>query len=269
MALLCEVLDVGRSGCDAYTQQQATPQSDREEVALRARVKALRGETRQNDGSRRMVKPLQAEGFAVGRAKATHVMQEAGLRGRRRTRRGPVTTDRQHRDPVPPNLLARPCEVEKPHQVWAGDITYIWTAEGWRSLAVLLDVYLRKVVGWAMSAHIDSALGQEALRMVLGRRGPTTGLLRHADRGSQYACHAYQRLLTTYGMRCSMRRKGACLDNAAVERFFGPLAVCNANAQSCAIMGPEKKRELTKSITSRCSITASGCTRIGAMSALG
>jgi putative transposase len=223
IAVLCEVLDVSRSGFYAYAQQQAAPQIDRDELALRARVKAIHVETRQSYGSRRMAKQLQAEGFAVGRAKARRLMQEAGLTVRRRTRRGPVTTDSQHRYPIAPNLLARQFEVEQPNQVWAGDITYIWTAEGWLYLAVLLDLYSRKVVDWAMSAHIDSALVQEALRMALGRRGPTTGLLHHSDRGSQYACHDYQRLLTTYGIRCSMSRKGECLDNAVAERFFGSL----------------------------------------------
>lgn len=220
---MCEVLAVSRSGFYAYAQRQAAPRIDRDEVALRARVKAIHGETRQSYGSRRMAKQLQAEGFAVGRAKARRLMQEAGLTVRRRTRRGPVTTDSQHRYPIAPNLLARQFEVEKPNQVWAGAITYIWTAEGWLYLAVLLDLYSRKVVGWAMSAHIDSALVQEALRMALGRRGPTTGLMHHSDRGSQYACHAYQRLLTTCGIRCSMSRKSECLDNAVAERFFGSL----------------------------------------------
>jgi len=223
IAVLCEVLDVSRSGFYAYAQQQAAPQIDRDEVALRARVKAIHEETRQSYGSRRMAMQLQAEGFAVGRAKARRLMQEAGLTVRHRTRRGPVTTDSQHRYPVAPNLLARQFKVEQPNQVWAGDITYIWTAEGWLYLAVLLDLYSRKVVGWAISAHIDSALVQEALRMARGRRGPTTGLLHHSDRGSQYACHTYQRLLTTYGIRCSMSRKGECLDNAVAERFFGSL----------------------------------------------
>jgi transposase InsO family protein len=148
-------------------------------------------------------------------------MQEAGLTVRRRTQRGPVTTDSQHRYLVAPNLLARQFEVEKPDQVWVGDLTYSWTAEGWLYLAVLLDVYARKVGGGAMSANIDSALGHEALRMALGRRGPTTGLLQHSDRGSQYACHDSQRLLTTYGIRCRASRKGECLDNAVAERFFG------------------------------------------------
>jgi putative transposase len=223
IAALCEVLAVSRSGFYAYAHQQAAPRSARDEVALLARVKAIHAETGQSYGSRRMAKQLQAEGFAVGRAKARRLMQDAGLVVRRRTRRGPVTTDSQHRYPVAPNLLARQFEVETPNHVWGGDITYVWTAEGWLYVAVLLDLYSRKVVGWAMSAHIDSALVQEALRRALGRRNPTTGLLHHSDRGSQYAGHDYQRLLATYGIRCSMSRKGECLDNAVAERFFGSL----------------------------------------------
>jgi putative transposase len=123
IAVLCEVLDVSRSGFYAYAQQQAAPQIDRDEVALLARVKAIHVETRQNYGSRRMAKQLQAEGFAVGRAQARRLMQDAGLTVRRRTRRGPVTTNSQHRYPVAPNLLERQLAVEKPNEVWAGDIT--------------------------------------------------------------------------------------------------------------------------------------------------
>jgi putative transposase len=131
MAVLCEVLAVSRSGFYAYAHQHAAPRIDRDEVALLARVKAMHAETGQSDGRRRMAKPLQAEGLAVGRAQARRLMQDAGLAVRRRTRRGPVTTDSQHRDPVAPNLLARPCEVEQPNHVWVGDMTYVWTAEGW------------------------------------------------------------------------------------------------------------------------------------------
>ena len=112
-----------------------------------------------------------------------------------------MTTDSQHGYAVAPNLLARQFDVDKPDQVWAGDITYVWTAEGWLYVAVLLDLYARKVVGWAMSHRIDSVLVQTALRMALGRRGPVRGLLHHSDRGSQYACHDYQRLLATHGLR--------------------------------------------------------------------
>jgi transposase InsO family protein len=117
--------------------------------------------------------------------------------------------------------LARQFAVENPDQVWVGDITYVWTAEGWLYLAVLLDLYSRTVVGWAMSHHADAALVRAALQMALGRRQPAEGLIHHSDRGSQYACDAYQALLAKHGIHCSMSRKGDCLDNAVAERFFG------------------------------------------------
>jgi transposase InsO family protein len=167
-----------------------------------------------------MAKQLQAEGFPVGRYKARRLMQAAGVAVRHRTR-APVTTDSRHGYAVAPNLLARQFTVEQPDTVWAGDITYLWTAEGWLYLAAVLDLHSRKIVGWALSSRIDAALVQEALRMALGRRGPAPGWLHHSDRGSQYACGAYQELLAAYGIRCSMSRKGDCLDNAVVERFFG------------------------------------------------
>jgi transposase InsO family protein len=132
-----------------------------------------------------------------------------------------VTTDSRHGYGVADNVLARQFDVAKPDQAWAGDITYIWTDEGWLYLSVLLDLYSRKVVGWAMSSHIDGALVQHALEMALGRRRPSTGLLHHSDRGSQYASHVYRNLLTNHGIICSMSGKGDCLDNAVAERFFG------------------------------------------------
>jgi putative transposase len=223
VAVLCEVLEVSRSGFYAYVQRHAAPRIDRDEVALLARVKAIHAETRQSYGSRRMAKQLQADGFAVGRYKARRLMRQAAVAVRRPRQRHPVTTDSRHRHAVAPNLLARQFDVAQPDQGWAGDITYLWTAEGWLYLAVLLDLYSRKVVGWAMSPHVDAALVQKALHMALGRRQPAMGLLHHSDRGSQYSCPAYQRLLEAAGMRCSMSRKGECLDNAVAERFFGSL----------------------------------------------
>jgi putative transposase len=222
IAVLCEVLDVSRSGFYVYAQRQVTPGRAHDEVALLARVRAIHTETRQSYGSRRMAKQLQAEGFSVGRYKARRLMQEAGVAVRHR-KRCPVTTDSRHGYAVAPNLLARQFDVEQSDTVWAGDITYLWTAEGWLYVAALLDLHSRKVVGWAMSSSIDAALVQEALRMALGRRGPAPGLMHHSDRGSQYACGAYQELLAAHGIRCSMSRKGDCLDNAVVERFFASL----------------------------------------------
>lgn len=222
IAVLCEVLDVSRSGFYAYAQRQAASRRDQDEVALLARVRAIHTATRQSYGSRRMAKQLQAEGVPVGRYQARRLMQAAGVAVRHR-KRCPVTTDSRHGYAVAPNLLARQFDVEQCDTVWAGDITYLWTAEGWLYLAAVLDLHSRKVVGWAMSSRIDAALVQEALRMALGRRGPAPGLMHHSDRGSQYACGAYQELLAAHGIRCSMSRKGDCLDNAVVERFFASL----------------------------------------------
>ena len=223
VSLLCEVLEVSRSGFYTYVQRHTTACEDAAEAALVARVKAIAAETRNSYGSRRIAKHLQNDGFAVGRYKARRLMQQAAVTVQRRKRRAPVTTDSRHRYGVAPNLLARQFDVAQPNHVWAGDITYVWTTEGWLYVAVLLDLYSRKVVGWAMSSHVDAALVQEALCMALGRRQPATGLLHHSDRGSQYACHAYQQLLAAHGLRCSMSEKGECLDNAVAERFFGSL----------------------------------------------
>lgn len=223
VSLLCEVMQVSRSGFYAYAHRQAHRTVDRGKLELLTRVKAIASGTRQSYGSRRMAKQLQDEGFSVGRAKARRLMQEAGVSVRRPRARGPVTTESRHGYGVADNVLARQFDVAKPDQAWAGDITYIWTDEGWLYLSVLLDLYSRKVVGWAMSSHIDTDLVQQALEMALGRRRPSAGLLHHSDRGSQYASHVYRNLLADHGIICSMSGKGDCLDNAVAERFFGSL----------------------------------------------
>jgi putative transposase len=217
------VLEVSRSGFYASLPRHARAEIDAEEVVLLARVKAIAADTRHSYGSRRMAKQLQGEGFAVGRAKARRLMNQAGVVVQRPKQHGPVTTDSRHGYAVAPNLLARQFDVAKPDHVWVGDISYVWTAEGWLYVSTLLDLYSRKVVGWAMSRRINTTLVQDTLRMALGRRQPAAGLLHHSDRGSQYASHAYQGMLADYGIVCSMSGKGECLDNAVAERFFGSL----------------------------------------------
>jgi transposase InsO family protein len=223
VTVLCEVFEVSRSGFYAYRQHHASSSIERLAVELAARVKAIAAQTRHSYGSRRMAKQLQAEGYAVGRGKARRLMREAGVAVRRPTHRRPRTTESRHGYGVAPKLLARQLAGEQPDQAWVGDITSLWTQEGWLYLAVLLDLYSRKVVGWALSSRIDAAVVQEALRMALERRHPAAGVLHHSDRGSQYACQTYQALLKAHGVRCSMSRKGECLDNAVAERFFGSL----------------------------------------------
>jgi putative transposase len=138
-------------------QRQASADAGAEEAALLTRVKAIAAETRHSYGSRRMAKPLQDDGFAVGRYQARRLMRQAKVTVQRPKQRHPVTTDSRHGYKVAPNLLARQFAVAKPDQVWVGDITYVWTAEGWLYLGVLLDLYSRKVVGWAMSQRVDAA----------------------------------------------------------------------------------------------------------------
>jgi putative transposase len=185
VSVLGEVLQVSRSGFYAYVQRQTAVCVEAEEAALLARVQAIAAETEHSYGSRRMAKPLQDDGVAVGRDQARRLMRQAKVTVQGLKKRGPVTTDRRHSYAVAPNVLARQFAVEQPDQVWVGDITSVWTTEGWLYLAVLLDLYARKVVGWAMSHRVDSSLVQEALRMALGRRKPAVGLIHHSDRGSQ------------------------------------------------------------------------------------
>jgi putative transposase len=159
----------------------------------------------------------------VGRAQARQLMRQAGVVVQRPTPRGPVTTDSHHSDAVAPNRLARQLSVARPDQVWVGDSSDVWTAEGWWSVSTLLDLYARTVGGWAMRRRLETMLVQDTLRMALGRRQPAAGLLHHSDRGSQDASHTYQDMLATHGIVCRMSRQGECLDHAVAERFFGSL----------------------------------------------
>ena len=222
VAVMCEALEVSRSGYDDYTKTQ-TMVASTDDLELLTRIKAIHAETRQCYGSRRMAKALQDEGYQVGHHKVRRLMKDAGVSVRRRTPRKPQTTDSRHGYGVAPNVLNREFDVAQPNEAWVGDITYLWTQEGWLYLAVLLDLYSRKVVGWSLSSQIDSELVKGALEMAVGTRRPEARLLHHTDRGSQYASHVYRDLLGEHEMICSMSRKGECLDNAVAERFFGSL----------------------------------------------
>jgi putative transposase len=149
-------------------------------------------------------------------------MRACGLNARRR-KKYRVTTDSKHSFPVAENLLAREFSSAGPNQVWASDITYIWTQEGWLYLAAVIDLHSRMVVGWSMNERLDRSLVLDALSMAVGRRKPKPGLIHHSDRGSQYASSDYQKALVTQGMLCSMSRKGDCWDNAVAESFFSSL----------------------------------------------
>lgn len=193
-----------------------------QDFGLLSEVRQIHGETRGSYGSRRVSERLRLLGHPVGRYRARSLMKKAGVSVKHR-KKFRITTDSKHKLPVAPNLLDRNFQVEQPDSVWCGDITYLWTMEGWLYLAVVIDLSSRKVVGWAMNSRMKASLVMEALSMAYWRRKPGKGLIHHSDRGSQYAGGDYRRLLDTYGMICSMSRKGNCWDNAVAESFFHSL----------------------------------------------
>lgn len=187
-----------------------------------SKVRQIHNETRGSYGSRRISKKLRAQGHDVGRYRARSLMKKAGVSVKRR-KKFTKTTDSKHNLPVAPNLLERNFQPDRPDAIWCSDISYLWTTQGWLYLAIVIDLYSRKIVGWAMSNRLKTSLVIEALMMAYWRQKPTKGLIHHSDRGSQYASDDYQKLLDSYGMTCSMSRKGDCWDNAVVESFFHTL----------------------------------------------
>jgi transposase InsO family protein len=161
-------------------------------------------------------------GFDANQKKVERLMKKFGIRAKTK-RKFRITTDSKHNLPVAENILNRKFTPDAPNKAWAGDITYLWTKEGWLFLAVIVDLFSRQVVGWSMDERMTKELALSALRMGLGRRNPEKGLIHHSDRGSQYAATAYRKLLEARGAICSMSRKGNCWDNAVVESFFHSL----------------------------------------------
>ena len=218
---LCRLLEVQRS---AYYDWRDRPGKviPPEELALRRRMKELFVASRGSLGSRTMMKNLNQEGFKIGRERTRRLMKQLQLKVRQK-RKYKVTTDSKHQLPVAENVLNREFSPSAPNQVWATDITFLWTQQGWIYLAVVIDLYSRRVVGWSIDRRMKKALVIRALMMAVNLRKPPADLIHHSDRGSQYASHDYQKLLQQHGMICSMSRKGNCWDNAPVERFFGSL----------------------------------------------
>jgi transposase InsO family protein len=190
-----------------------------EDAKLRVHVAAAYELGRGNYGAPRIHRELRAAGLHVSRKRVVRLMGELGLKARRK-RRFKATTDSNHAMPVAENVLDRKFEVDAPNVAWVTDITYVWTSEGWLYLAAILDLFSRRVVGFAMSERIDRALVLQALTAAVGRRAPNAGLVHHSDRGSQYASNDYQAALDALGVVCSMSRKGNCWDNAVGESFF-------------------------------------------------
>ena len=188
-------------------------------MRLVAEIERIHREMDRSYGSPRMRDELVARGLACGENRVARLMRQSGIRAKQARRYRP-TTDSGHTDPVAPNLLARQFTVEAPNRVWASDVTYVWTREGWLYLAVILDLFSRRVVGWHLAPRLKRPLVLKALRSALRSRHPKPGLLHHSDRGSQYASFDYQSALDHAGALCSMSRTGNCWDNAVVESFF-------------------------------------------------
>jgi putative transposase len=233
--VLCRTLEVSRAGFYAWRTRPPAPRTQQDQ-RLGVEIQAIHAETRQRYGSPRVHAELRERGHRVGRKRVARLMRQRGLCARRR-RRFRITTDSNHPLAVAPNVLARQFAVAAPDTAWVTDITYLWTQEGWLYLAVILDLFSRAIVGWALSAQMTRQLPLQALTMALGRRHPPQGLLHHSDRGSQYASADYRRALRVHGIVCSMSRRGNCWDNAAAESFFATLKVELAHDAAWATRG--------------------------------
>jgi putative transposase len=216
---LCEVLGVSPSGYYRWRGHKPGVRR-RGDEKLKVQIASAHRKSRGNYGSPRVVVELQEQGTPISRRRCARLMRELGLRGRKKHARRPRTTDSNHGKAVPKNLLARQPAPNGPNQVWVTDITYLRTEEGWVYLAAIMDLWSRRVVGWACAATLHVALVLAALHQALQRRRPPPGLLHHSDRGSQYVDESYLRTITQAGLERSMSRAGNCYDNAAMESFW-------------------------------------------------
>lgn len=218
---LCRVLQLSTRGYRAWVARPVS-QRARTDLKVLAHIREQYSLSKGTYGRPRMTLELKEEGLAVGERRVGRLMRLNGIRPVR-TRRHKVTTDSQHHLGVAPNLLDGDFLADAPNRKWAGDISYIWTAEGWLYLAVVIDLFSRRVVGWAVSDRMKKDLAIRALEMAIHLRKPPKGCIFHSDRGSQYCSYAFQKTLQAGGLVPSMSGKGNCYDNAAVETFFKSL----------------------------------------------
>jgi putative transposase len=221
VGVLCDVLEVSRSGYYAWSKRPE-PARAKSDAQLKAQIAAVHEKSRHTYGSPRVHAALRGKGVRVGKKRVERLMREDGIKAhqKRRFRR---TTDSNHTHPIASNILDRQFTVSAPNKVWVTDVTYISTHEGWLYLAAILDLFSRRVVGWATSATNDRALALDALELALRARRPAAGLLHHSDRGSPYASEDYRQALRQRGLVASMSRSGDCWDNAVAESFFATL----------------------------------------------
>jgi putative transposase len=220
--VMCDALSVSPSGFYAWRSRPESPRkiANRE---LLVDIRRIHAQHRERYGAPRIHAELRAGGHAVSHKRGARVMRQHGIRAQAPRRFRVCTTDSKHSLPVAENLLNQNFVADRPDQVWLADITYIPTNEGWLYLAVILDLFTRKVVGWAMRDHLRAELTIAALTMAIQRRRPTAGLIHHSDRGSQYPAGDYRDVLQAAAIIPSMSRKGNCWDNAPMESFFGTL----------------------------------------------
>jgi putative transposase len=222
VVMLCRLVGVSRAGYYAWCGRSPSPRAQAD-AALTEEIQRIHAKSRQTYGVPRVHAALAESGRRVGRKRVARLMQTAGLRGCGSRRRVRTTVSDPAASPAP-NLVQRQFVADAPNRLWVTDLTYLWTAEGWLYLAAILDAHSRRVVGWAMADHLRTELPLEALMMALKDRRPPSGeLVHHSDRGSQYTASAYQAVLAAHGIRCSMSRRGDCLDNAMAESFFATL----------------------------------------------
>jgi transposase InsO family protein len=220
--LMCSVLQVSRSGYYAWKERPTSAQATRR-AQLLEQIEQVHQESRERYGSPRIHAELRAQGATCSENTVARLMRLQGIRSKMRRRFVVRTTDSRHGHPIAANQLNRKFQQTAINQAWAADITYIPTAEGWLYLAAVIDLYSRKIVGWATADHLRAELPGTALRMALQERKPPKELLHHSDRGVQYACDDYRQLLAEHDLIASMSRPGNCYDNAVMESFFGTL----------------------------------------------
>ena len=219
---MCRVLGVRSNNYYSYQKRKAQKPIDTTHQEMLEWVKDIAKFSDNTYGARRIQKSLNALSFPVSRRKTAQLMKEANVWVRYK-KKYKATTNSEHNKPIYANELEQNFDVQQPDQAWVQDITYIWTSEGWLYLAIVIDLYSRKVVGWSMGTRMKAQLVCDALTMAMWQRKPKAGLIVHSDQGVQYASHQYRRILRLHGFVGSMSKKGCCWDNAVAESFFGSL----------------------------------------------
>lgn len=221
--MMCKVLNVSRGGYYDWAKRPASKR-EQENDYLASQIKMIFDKEKQRAGAVRITKKLKKLGKTAGKNRVARIMRKKGWRAKG-ARKFKATTNSNHHLPVAPNLLEQNFEASNPNEKFVSDITYIWTDEGWLYLAVVMDLYSRMVVGWALSERMTASLVCNALQMAIWRRKRPQGVIVHSDRGSQYCSHDYQKLLADNNLICSMSKRGDCYDNAAMESWNGTFKV--------------------------------------------